>query len=456
MIDHLAGAALAAESLSTPLEDDPLQAHFQSGVAPDEIEQVYHLKRAQPMLSAFTALFHGTQDGVLVRLLVLRELASDTATSSFSRADINNKLAYLTAESLETVLNRLRGHGLLAWDAPAAVYRITPLARNVLSALDTLIALAKPEEDDAEMGFLLSQVAGAQAVGGVTVEQLRHLLGRLVELTEEFRDAIASGSEFRLRTSQAKWHMACDWVEKGSVILRAITMDPNADSATHKAAQAIGRAQSALLNMQGMFSRALNQIERQRVHLGQSGLSTTDVKRWLLAHEDLASLAEEAIDRPVVPLFGTPAEMIDVAETELLLERVTSTGPKGLPTGTDAPLTVNDNPAMQAELNDWINKLADFANLGNFPEFSDIGPKKVALHESLLPASFAVASYRASLLPLLGDAAEASLQGATAELARLPVKFDTLDAMIQLDDPEVAAMSIATLSLNPESGTQDE
>lgn len=456
MIDHLGGAALAADSLSHQPEDDPLQAHFQNGVAPDEIEQVYHLKRAQPMLSAFTALFHGTQDGVLVRLLVLRELASDTATSSFSRADINNKLAYLAAESLETVLNRLRGHGLLAWDGPAAVYRITPLARNVLSALDTLIALAQPQEDDAEMGFLLSQVAGAQAVGGVTVEQLRHLLGRLVELTEEFRDAIASGSEFRLRTSQAKWHMACDWVEKGSVILRAITQDPAADAATHKAAQAIGRAQSALLNMQGMFSRALNQIERQRVHLGQSGLSTTDVKRWLLAHDDLASLAEDAIDRPVVPLFGTPAEMIDVAETELLLERVTSTGPKGLPSGQDAPLTVNDNPAMQAELNDWINKLADFANLGNFPEFSDSGPKKVALHESLLPASFAVASYRASLLPLLGDAAEASLQGATAELARLPVKFEPTDEMIQLDDPEVAAMSIATLSLNPESATPDE
>ena len=450
MIDPQAGASLAADSPALAPELDPLQAHFQEGIAPDEIEQVFHLKRAQPMLSAFTALFHGTQDGVLVRLLVLRELAGDTATSAFSRADINQKLAYLIPESLETVLNRLRGHGLLAWDAPNAVYRITPLARNVLSALETLLALGKPEDDDAEMGFLLSQVAGAQAVGGVTVDQLKHLLGRLIELTEEFRDAIASGSEFRLRTSQAKWHMACDWVEKGSVILRAITSDERADSATHRAAQAIGRAQSALLNMQGMFSRALNQIERQRVHLGQSGLSTTDVKRWLLAHEDLASLAADAIDRPVTPLFATPAEMIDVAETELLAERVISTGPKGLPSGQDAPLTINDNPAMMVELNDWINKLADFANLGNFPEFSDVGPRKVQLHESLLPASFALASYRASLLPLLGDASEASLQGATADLARLPLTFEARDEMIALDDPEVAAMSIATLSINPD------
>src|SRR4051812_5017136 len=248
------------------------------------------------------------------------------------------------------------------------------MARNVLAALDTLLSMGQAD-DDAEMGFLLSQVAGAQAVGGVTVEQLKHLLGRLVELHEEFRDAIASGSEFRLRASQAKWHTACDWVEKGSVILRAITSDEHADSATHRAAQAIGRAQSQLLNMQGMFSRALNQIERQRVHLGQSGLSTTDIKRWLLAHEDLASLAEDAIERPMLPLFITPAEMIDVAETELLTERAASVGPGGLPNGEDAPLTINDNPALQAELDDWLKRLSDFANLDNFPEFSESGPR---------------------------------------------------------------------------------
>ncbi|MDB5790157.1 MAG: hypothetical protein JWQ80_181 [Massilia sp.] len=456
MMDFTAGAALAAAETLALGQDDPdsLQAHFQAGIAADEIEQVFHLKRAQPTLQAFTALFHGGSDGVLIRLLVLRELAADTSTSAFSRADINQKLAYLIPESLETVLTRLRSHGLLAWDAPAGVYRITPMARNVLSALDTLLSMGQAD-DEAEMGFLLSQVAGAQAVGGVTVEQLKHLLGRLVELTEEFRDAIASGSEFKLRTSQAKWHLACDWVEKGSQILRAITSDERADSATHKAAQAIGRAQSALLNMQGMFSRALNQIERQRVHLGQSGLSTTDVKRWLLAHDDLASLASGAIDRPVMPLFITPAEMIDVAETEVLAERNAGLPQGGLPEGQDAPLTVNDAPAIQAELDDWLARLADFANLGNFPSFSEEGPKTVPIQDSLLPASFAIASYRASMLPLLGDAAEASLQGATAQLARLPITFTAHDAMVELNDPHVFAMSLATLSLDLESGPQD-
>jgi hypothetical protein len=456
MNDILASVALAMEAgaevsaAANPSEqeqNDALQAHFQPHIAADEIEQVYHLRRAQPLLQVFTALFHGGFEGVLVRLLVLRELAGDTSVSSFTRADINTRLAYLLPESLETVLMRLRSNQLLAWDAQQGVYRVTPVARNVLAALDSLLNLGK-EDDDVEMGFLLSQVAGAQAVGGVTAEQLQHLLGRLVELTEEFRDAIASGSEFRLRESQAKWHMACDWVEKGSEILRAITSDENADAATHRVAQAIGRAQSALLNMQGMFSRALNQIERQRVHLGQSGLSTTDIKRWLLEHEDLAQLAVGAIDQPVVPLFITPAEMIDVAETELLADRVGNSLQNGLPTGEDAPTTINDNPAMQQELNDWIARLSDFAALGNFPSVAEEAPKSVPVHESVLPASFAVASYRASMLPLLGDAAEANLQGATAELARLPVTFTPTDDMVQLDDPEVAAMSIATLSLN--------
>ncbi|WP_256080834.1 hypothetical protein [Massilia sp. YIM B04103] len=457
MIDIMASAALAADANPTEQEQNAaLQAHFQPNVSVDEIEQVFHLKRAQPLLQVFTALFHGGFEGVLVRLLVLRELANDTTSSAFSRADINTKLAYMLPESLETVLMRLRSNQLLAWDAQQAVYRVTPMARNVLSAIDSLLGLGQTE-DQAEMGFLLSQVAGAQAVGGVTVEQLQHLLGRLVDLTDEFRDAIASGSEFRLRASQAKWHLACDWVEKGSEILRAITSDERADAATHRAAQAIGRAQSQLLNMQGMFSRALNQIERQRVHLGQSGLSTTDIKRWLLEHEDLASLAEDAIDQPAKPLFITPAEMIDVAETELMAERAGNTGEGGLPTGQDAPTTINDTPAMQKELDDWLARLSDFANLNNFPSVADGAPKEIPVHESLLPASFAVASYRASLLPLLGDAAEASLQGATAELARLPLTFTPTDTMVKLPDLEIAAISMASLSLDlEESGKADE
>ena len=210
--------------------------------------------------------------------------------------------------------------------------------------------------------------------------------------------------------------------------------------------------------MQGMFSRALNQIERQRVHLGQSGLSTTDIKRWLLLHDDLASLAVGAIDLPVVPQFITPAEMIDVAEAELLSDRAASAVQGGLPSGEDAPTTISDGPPMQKELDEWLARLADFTAPGKFPASVDGAAPSIQVHESLLPASFAVASYRASMLPLLGDADEARLQGATGDLARLPVTFTPSDEMVQLPDLHVAAMSLAslTLSLNPEGDKSDE
>ena len=68
------------------------------------------------------------------------------------------------------------------------------------------------------------------------------------------------------------------------------------------------------------------------------------------------------------------------------------------------------------------------------------------VQDTLLPASFAVASYRASLLPLLGDESESVLQGGTATMARLPLVFTPSDGMVTLADPQVAAMSSATLA----------
>lgn len=415
-----------------------LQAYFKPEVAFDDIEQVYQLKRAQPVLQAFTALFHGGFDSVLVRLLVLRELAADVQSSSFSRADINARLAYLQPDSLDTVLSRLRSHQLLIWEAATSLYRVSPLARNVLSALEGLF-VSDQQTDAADMGFLMTQVAGAQALGGVTAEQLQHLLGRLIELTEEFRDAIASGSEYRLRASQSKWNNACDWVEKGTRIIYSITQDGNADPATQRAAQAIGRAQSALLNMQGMFSRALNQVERQRVHLGQSGLSTTDIKTWLMKHADLASLADEAIDIPVTPLFATPGEMIDVAETEIFAERQNQNF--DLPAGLETTFQIQDQAVLYTQLDAWLASLQQLRQ-----EDGEHGlPAGVDVQHVLLPNSFAIASYRASLLPLIGDQDQASLQGATARLADLPMQFALTDNLTSVDDSIVSALSDAQL-----------
>src|SRR3954467_2848658 len=97
---------ISAQAGAMPDEEQQasLQAYFNPEVSPDDLEQVFRLKRAQPLLQAFTALFHGGFDGVLVRLLVLGELAADGQSAALSRADINARLGYLAPDALETVL----------------------------------------------------------------------------------------------------------------------------------------------------------------------------------------------------------------------------------------------------------------------------------------------------------------------------------------------------------------
>jgi hypothetical protein len=189
------------------------------------------------------------------------------------------------------------------------------------------------------------------------------------------------------------------------------------------------------------------------VHLGQSGLSTSDIKSWLMAHDDLASLADDAIDMPVNPLFITPGEMIDVAETELFAERQNQNF--DLPDGMDTIFQLQDEAAMYTQLDDWLVSLNDVGQRVSGQPL----PAGVDVQTVLLPNSFAIASYRASLLPLIGDKEQASLQGPTARLADLPLRFALTDNLVELPDSIVSAVSDAQLqstiqSTNPEPENQ--
>jgi hypothetical protein len=133
--------------------------------------------------------------------------------------------------------------------------------------------------------------------------------------------------------------------------------------------------------------------------------------------------------------------MIDVAEAELLAERAEVVADR-LPAGQDAPVSHEQATPMMLELDDWLDRLSAFSTTAAAP---------APVQNTLLPASFALASYRASLLPLLGDVGESSLQGATAKLARLPIIFRSSDEMTLLSDPHIAAISKASLSHQSEN-----
>ena len=127
-----------------------------------------------------------------------------------------------------------------------------------------------------------------------------------------------------------------------------------------------------------------------------------------------------------------------MAESELLSQRVAAVA-GALPVGENAISVANDDSDALHELDHWLAVLTASAAT----------EQPLALQDILLPANFAIASYRASMLPLLGDVNESALQGATALLARLPLTFNSKDKMHKLHDSEVAAMSVASLCRTP-------
>jgi hypothetical protein len=380
---------------------------FASGIEAADLPALFPLLRAREALNAFVTLFRGGEDEVLIRLMVLREIGTRAEAPYWTSQELQAHFAYLDPVKLDTVLKRLRENDLLIWDIEQRLYQLSAPGRLSLSALATLLNFAG--ENDAELGYITAQVAAGQAVGKVSAETLQHLLGRLNELQNEFDQAILAGSEFRLRRAQEKLSSVWHWVEKGTEIIRAITAEGDLDGATYRIAQSIGEAQSRMLRMTGVFQRALSSLERQRVHMGQSGLSSSDIAAWLRdqSQERLLLVANGALSVYPQPMFITPHEMLDTAEYELLERERQKVAHIVLPPPNDAPET----GAIEAERLIVLEQL--LANLNNIETAASLG-------DLVVGGDYPQAAYRTSLLALLNNVESGALLGPVAELATAP------------------------------------
>jgi len=310
-----------------------------------------------------------------------------------------------------------------------------------LSALSVLIKFS--EDDGGEIGYITSQLAAGQALGRVANEDLQHLLSRLNELEDEFGRAVLSGSEVRIRKAEKKLTSVLTWVEKGTEIMKVIAADPDLDQATHRVAQKIGQVQSRMLRMSSTFQRTLNQLERQKVHLGQSGLSTSDIHGWLrlLSPDQLCALFGDdlSFSAQLGCLLGDIA--VDIAEYELL-DRVRAEAEDAtMPPACDAP-RAEEMPVSEEDL---ISLRLFLAQLGEIE--SDLPL------ETAIPAeNFATSSYRLSLAALLGDPESSALEGPVADLARLPLLMALTGESVPVGSHEVASMSAGAMKPSTQKG----
>ena len=391
--------------------DDGLQDFLRPGLLVNDIPALFPLRKARGLLRAFSTLFHGGEDAVMVRLLVLRTIGERGAAPDWSPQELREHFAYVDATKLDTVLARLREHELLTWDGETQRYRVSPVGRQALSALSLLLQF---QGEGDELAYVTAQIAAGEASGRVGSEDLQHLLSRLNELRDDFDRAVLSGSEHRIRAAAATLKSVWRWVEKGTAVVKLIAQDAELDPATHRVAQQIGRAQSAMLRQASVFQRVLNQLDRHRVHLGGSGLSSSDVNQWLrsLDPSALAALADDLLAMRLAPAFVLGDIALDVADYELVERERDPDTVEALPAAQGAPEQVGElqTAADFALAQQWQ---AELAALTDAAVLADLVPQD----------DFATSAYRLSLLGLLGDPGADARDGVLAELARLPLQL---------------------------------
>lgn len=405
------------------------------GVTPEDLPELDRLVRARPLLAAFTTLFHGSEAEVLLRVMVLGEIGRSADAPRWSPDALRARFAFVDPVKLETVLRRLRDHALLRVEDNQ--YQLSDTGRNACAALAMLLELSGDE--DVELGFLTAQIAGLTAVDGDTGDALNHLLGKLNDLTLHFEDAIASGSEFRIVLARRRLAANGRWLERGTALLRELLADEDLPFERARLAQRIGLAQSRLARVDASFQRALNKIEAQRVTLGGSGISSSDVAGWLrrLDAASLAGLCADAIAPcPDLTLLASGHELLDRAEPTIADEPRADIA-TALPAPDDAPVAA----APQAE---DLRLLEQFA--GRLTRLT----APVTLADIIPGSGFAQASYRLSLLALLRDAdaghdAEAG-DGPVADFLRLALDVRFTEDMQQLDDEDIAAITVGDVT----------
>ena len=192
-----------------------LQDYLRPGLKAADVPDLHPLLTARDLLRAFSTLFHGGEESVMVRLLVLRAIGERGQAPDWSPQELREHFAYLDAVKFDTVLGRLRDNDLLLWDGATQRYRISPVGRQALSSIGLLLQFNR--EGD-ELAYVTAQLAAGQAVGRVRGDDLQHLLSRLNELREDFDQAVLSGSEHRIERAASTLQSVWKWVEKLSLI----------------------------------------------------------------------------------------------------------------------------------------------------------------------------------------------------------------------------------------------
>lgn len=409
---------------------DPNQ-WFREGATALDSPVWWQLTQQAMLVEALRAVCTGAAPVVQLRIWVFLELMT-LPEGKLSRETLRLHFHLLRDDALDLALRPLRSAGILEWDAQTFEYAVTPLASRLMSLLSPLASSA---DEDSELAGLLALVAGGQQLGTLQPAQIRHLQAQLERLHDEFSDAISSGSEFNLRRAKARHERVFELINRASQVLSTITASAGDVKGAWDLARQIARAQAKLLAMKSQFDRALHQADRQRVTLGSTGVTTSDVRLWLKEQQDLPMLLGDTLSAPVRTAFVLGHELVDVAEAEFERERTTAQA-ESFPEALAAPSAVMAPQQAPREMRAMVDLLGQWLK----DKVAVRSATEVVLAEEA-DCRFAAVAYRAQLLPLLGDSRAQRLLGPTGEVASLPWRIQWSDRVDPVSHEHVSAVS---------------
>jgi len=394
-------------------EDDEIQDYFVPGIDVDDVTSLWNLKQRFSLLDAFTTIFRGEPTGVMVRLHVLLDMSVRPAgTTSWGLSELRHNFLYLTDTAFDTVMKRLRGGGLISYDRENNSYAVTPLGLQVASAISYFL---KSYEDEG-LALLTGVLYAGDAMGNISGADLSHLLSRLGQLEQELQSAIDSASEPAIVSARGRFDAVWKRIEQGTDIIKRIAQNQDMDRETHKLGQRVAQAQSRLARVTTTFQRAMNDIDRQRVHLGNSGISTSDLNRYLMAKtpEELIGVFEGAMGITVQPILLLTDVLSDVAEYELVERQREEKEEWKLPQPVNSS---SEESTLEEDIPHLKELVGDLSSLQEEAPLKAVVPKE----------SFELSSYRLSMLFLVDDASAAQADGLLSELVNLPVEIYVQD-----------------------------
>lgn len=364
--------------------------YFVPEAEPDEIVYLWNLRQQSSRLNSFLGLFRGSLDAVMVRLLTLDEMISRSDQPVWSLSALRHVFSYLSETAFNTVTKKLRDAGLVNYDRELNVYSVTPLGQKVKGLITSF--LKDPSEDSIEL--LTGLALAGEFTGALGEDELKHLLHRLTQIEFEVITAVESASEIRILKARQRFEYIWKNVEKGTDFINRITSESSIPPELHRLAQQIGYAQSRLAKATGIFQKVLNDIDRQRVHLGNSGVSTSDLNKYLigLSTEALERLMGDVLYNPIAPVFIESNLLVDIAEGELIDKDQNGSALWETPVLADSP---QESP-LRYDIEHLTTLFEDILGTAERTSFSSIVPLN----------TFDESAYRLSMLSLIGTARE--------------------------------------------------